>query len=193
MFFLSSGNIEGSNTQGKSTCKILYQAYDVRIFLRIVDLLRLARMPKMTWVRKFPAKKRNLHLRTQRTHLAFRQIWDSLIPNTYHWKDEDLSLLHVLVVWGVNLASMLKNRENRQNLHVFNLWPVKYHTKKKWLCKSHTGNAICRNIHVTAKLSKIYTFLFCDHLHITAKNNTCPNITHSFFAVEISRGCWLLW
>ncbi len=37
--FLSLVTIEGSNTQGKSLRKNLYQAYDVRVFLRIVDLL----------------------------------------------------------------------------------------------------------------------------------------------------------
>ncbi len=37
--FLSLVIIEGSNTQGKSLRKNLYQAYDVQVFLRIVDLL----------------------------------------------------------------------------------------------------------------------------------------------------------
>jgi hypothetical protein len=47
-------------------------------------------------------------------------------------------------------------------------------TPKKQLCKPHTGNATCQNIHITARLCKIYMFLFCAHLHITAKNSTPP-------------------
>ncbi len=39
MFFTSLEKIEGSNPQGKSLHKILYQAYDVQVFLRIVNLL----------------------------------------------------------------------------------------------------------------------------------------------------------
>jgi hypothetical protein len=39
MFSLSLGNIKGSNRQGKSLRKILYQAYDMQVFLRIVNLL----------------------------------------------------------------------------------------------------------------------------------------------------------
>ncbi len=37
-FFVSSGKIEGSDPQGESQVRIFYQAYDVQVFLRIVNL-----------------------------------------------------------------------------------------------------------------------------------------------------------
>jgi hypothetical protein len=64
------------------------------------------------------------------------------------------------------LSKYTHHRGFRQNLHVFILWPFKYHSEKH----------CCQNIHITETLGKIYTFLFCGHLNITAKNSSCPNL-----------------
>ncbi len=71
--FLSSVIIEGSNTQGKSLRKNLYQAYDVQAFLRVVDLLACQKWHACI---SFPLKKKCIY---SRTHLALWQIWDTLI------------------------------------------------------------------------------------------------------------------
>jgi hypothetical protein len=39
-------------------------------------------------------------------------------PDPYHWKAEDLSFLHVLLVWGVNLASLLKKERQSWTIHL---------------------------------------------------------------------------
>ncbi len=36
----------------------------------------------------------------------------------YHWKAEVLSFLHVLLVWGVNLASLLNKRRQSWTIHL---------------------------------------------------------------------------
>ncbi len=41
---------------------------------------------------------------------------------------------------------MLSPRENRQNLHVLNLWPVKYHTKK-YSCANPTPGLLAVEIY----------------------------------------------
>jgi hypothetical protein len=85
--------------------------------------------------------------------------------------------------------SVKKKWEDRQNLHVFNLWPVKYHTKKN-SCANPTPERLSVEIYTSQQdYPKSTRFLFCGHLHITAKNSTCPNITRGFFAVEISHAC----
>ncbi len=58
-------------------------------------------------------------------------------------------------------------RENRQNLHVFNLWPVKYHTEKK----------SCANLTPKTLSVKIYT----------SQHNYPKSTRFYFVAINISQ------
>ncbi len=58
--------IEGSNTQGKSLSKNLYQAYDVQVLLRIVDLLACWKWHVCV---NFPPKKKR-HVCTHASHTS---------------------------------------------------------------------------------------------------------------------------
>jgi hypothetical protein len=39
-------------------------------------------------------------------------------PDPHHWKAEVLSFLHVLLVWGVNLVSLLNKRRQSWTIHL---------------------------------------------------------------------------
>ncbi len=68
-----------------------------------------------------------------RGYLVMQMNWPFLVTGKSHKLISDIngSNCYVLVMLIYKLLLvMLTNRENRQNLHVFNLWPVKYHTEK---------------------------------------------------------------
>jgi hypothetical protein len=53
-----------------------------------------------------------------------------------------------------NITLMILFRENRQNLHVFNLWPVKYHTKKN-SCANPTPGMLAVKIYVSPNIRNL--------------------------------------
>ncbi len=59
----------------------------------------------------------------------------------------------VIFLWHFSKVSIndlfsLLNRENRQNLHIFNLWPVIYHTKKN-SCANPTPETLSVEIYTS--------------------------------------------
>ncbi len=48
------------------------------------------------------------------------------------------------------LGLFIPSRENRQNLHIFNLWPVKYHTEKN-SCANPTTRMLAVDIYMSQR------------------------------------------
>jgi hypothetical protein len=61
---------------------------------------------------------------TQWQHPGSTPIFFCFNPLQYCWKAEDLSFLHVLLVWGVNMASLLNNHHLPVLILGF-FWPKK--------------------------------------------------------------------
>jgi hypothetical protein len=69
----------------------------------------------------------------------------------------------------------LKEGKIGKNLHVFNLWQVKYHTKKIAVQIPHRECLLSKYTHHRAIMQNLHV-LFCGRLNITAKNRSSLNL-----------------
>jgi hypothetical protein len=77
--------------------------------------------------------------------------------------------------------------EKRQNLHVFNLWPVTYHTEKN-SCGNPTPETLSVEICTSQQDYPRSTHFYFVAINISKQKTVPVQISHVvFFAVEISR------